>query len=258
MYELAKNDRQVPAKSEASDDRRFAQPPPAEQAAPPVAVAQAAPAEAPLPAPAGQAGVAARDPVAAREEDVAGNGIVAESKARQQQRTMDELERGELVQTAGPGESSGYADKAAEKDTHRAGPLLQVYEQIRSGRCVQARELLHKLERSLPGTVGLSDANLAWQKDCGGRQLQNVQQQNLPYNLSNQAQPSRSSAPVMPSPAPPAPRLEKMQVESQAASSRDQMDMRRAMNKKSAAPAPIQKAPAKAKAAKAAAADAAF
>jgi len=298
-YELAKDDRQAPAQGEAQYESRFAQPPPAEQAAPPMVQAQVTPAPAaaavPAPSPAGRA------PVSARDDDAVPSGIVAQSKARQQQRTMDELERAELAQTVGPGDSGGYArrqvatdnagsignmaagasssakeapseeepmnnlgkqaavaDKVAEKAADRASPLSLVYEHIRSGRCVEARDLLQKVERSQPGTPGLVDANAAWQRDCGVRmQLQNVQGQQNPLNLqqSNQNLPPRMP---LPSASAPAPRMEKMPMESQQYGNRDQMDMRRAMNKKASAPAPVQKAPAKAKASKAAAADTAF
>lgn len=297
MYELAKNTQQAPAQGEGAHESRFAQPPPAEQAAPPVTVAQVTPtpaaAEVPAQAPAGRAAVSARD------EDAVPSGIVAQSKARQQQRTMDELERAELAQTVGPGDSGGYArrqvatdktgsigslaagggssakevpseeepmnnlgkqasvaDKVAEKAADRASPLSLVYEQIRSGRCVEARDLLQKVERTQPGTPGLVEANAAWQRDCGVRmQLQNVQGQQNPLNLqqNNQNLPQRMP---LPSASAPAPRMEKMPMESQQYGNRDQMDMRRAMTKK--APAPVQKAPAKAKASKAAAADTAF
>ena len=299
MYELAKNTRQAPTQGEATYDSRFSQPPPAEQAAPPVTLAQVTPtpaaAEAPPQAPAGRA------PVNARDDDAVPSGIVAQSKARQQQRTMDELERAELAQTVGPGDSGGYArrqvatdnagsignmaagasssakeapseeepmnnlgkqaavaDKVAEKAADRASPLSLVYEHIRSGRCGEARDLLHKVERTQPGTPGLVDANAAWQRDCGVRmQLQNVQGQQNPLNLqqSNQNLPPRMP---LPSASAPAPRMEKMPMESQQYGNRDQLDMRRAMNKKASAPAPVQKAPAKAKASKAAAADTAF
>ena len=298
MYELAKDARQAPTQGVAPYDSRFSQPPPAEQAAPPATLAQVTPApaavEVPPQAPAG------RTTVSARDDDAASSGIVAQSKARQQQRTMDELERAELAQTVGPGDSGGYArrqvatdnagslgsmaagagssakevpgeeepmnnlgkqaavaDKVAEKAADRASPLSLVYEHIRSGRCGEARDLLHKVERTQPGTPGLVDANAAWQRDCGVRmQRENVQGQ---PNLMNVPQQNNQNLPQrmpLPSAAAPAPRMEKMPMESQQYSNRDQTEMRRAMTKK--APAPVQKAPAKAKASKAAAADTAL
>jgi hypothetical protein len=305
---FAKNDRVETAKSEAMDERRFAAPPPpiAEPSAAPVAVAQAAPAQA-APAQAASGAAPASRGKAVSEEADNTQGIVAQTKARQHQRTMDELERGELAQAPTPsvGDSEGNArrqasvsslgraggsvghskdapsdedvagssanqaaaaDKVAEKSADRAGPLTQVYEQIRSGRCVEARELLQKIERSFPGTAGLADANSTWQRDCGLRlQLQNREQQNYQnlqqqnyQNLQQPTLPPRGNyAPAMPSPAAAAPRLERAPMESNLRDSQFN-EARRAMAKKASPPAPVMKAPAKAKAAPAKAVDAAF
>ncbi len=302
MYELAKDARQAPTQGVAPYDSRFSQPPPAEQAAPPVTLAQVTPAPAAVEVPPQVQAPAGRTTVSARDDDAVPSGIVAQSKARQQQRTMDELERAELAQTVGPGDSGGYArrqvatdnagsigsmaagagsnakevpseeepmnnlgkqaavaDKVAEKAADRAGPLSLVYEHIRSGRCGEARDLLHKVERTQPGTPGLVDANAAWQRDCGVRmQLQNVQGQPNLLNVPQQNNQNLPQRMPLPSASAPAPRMEKMPMESQQYGNRDQMDMRRAMTKKASAPAPVQKAPAKAKASKAAAADTAF
>ncbi len=284
----AKADRAPEAKDEAENGRRFAQPPPppaavAEPAAPQV-VAQAAP----TPAPATKS---------AEEEGVQG-GVVSQSKARQHQRTVDELERAELAQapggdsdglskrqvaassygkvqlkpssasrdsldddlsgtnTAGPG---GLADKATEKNS-QSTPLAQVYEHIRAGRCSEAKELLQKLERSAPGTSGLSDASSAWQRDCGAKQIQqnNLQQNYLPQRPSEQQlQQNYQNLQQRNLQLPPAP--------SQAAApmkmerSYEPMEARRTMAKKAAPlPAPVNKAPAKAKASKADAAATAY
>jgi len=305
---LAKNDRAEIAKSEAMDDRRFAPPPPpiAEPSAAPSAVAQAAPSQA-APSQATSGAAATPKGKAISEEEGNTQGIVAQSKARQHQRTMDELEHGELAQAPSPsvGDNESYArrqasvsslgraggavghakdapsdedvqagsanqaaaaDKVAEKSADRAGPLTQVYEQIRSGRCVEARELLQKIERSFPGQAGLADANSTWQRDCSLRlQLQNREQQNYQnlqqqnyQNLQQPTLPPRGNyAPAMPSPAAAAPRLERAPMESNLRDSQ-YSEPRRAMAKKVAAPAPAMKAPAKAKAAPAKAVDAAF
>ncbi|HND10777.1 MAG TPA: zf-HC2 domain-containing protein [Pseudomonadota bacterium] len=284
--EYAKSDRAATERGDTNDGRRFAQPPPPPAAEPqaPQVVAQAAPQAAPAPA------------MKAAEEEAPGN-IVEQSKARQHKRTVDELERGELAQapsgamdnegyarrpastgsygkatskvsslnkdsdddlsnvgTAGPG---AVADKQAEKN-NQATPIAQVYEQIRAGHCTEARDLLAKLERSSPSMTGLADANTAWQRDCGAKQMlqNNIQQQNgmpvreqqLQQNYQNLQQRNLALPPAPSQAAAPA-KMER---------SFEPMEQRRAMAKKAAPlPAPPMKAKAPAKA-KAAAADAAY
>ncbi|MBP8195834.1 MAG: hypothetical protein KAY55_01610, partial [Deltaproteobacteria bacterium] len=130
-----------------------------------------------------------------------------------------------------------------------------VYEQLRSGHCPEARALLQKLERSQPGLPGLTEANIAWQRDCGARlptqnrdQQQNILQQNY-QNLQQSNLPPRSAYPAatpspapMPSPVGKAPMMDRAPLQQEL----QYNEARRTMAKKAAPPT---KAPAKAKAA---------
>ncbi len=282
----AKADRVPEAKDETDNGRRFAQPPP-----PPVAAAE----------PAAPQVVAQAAPVPATksaEEESANSGIVSQSKARQQKRTVDELERAELAQAPG-GDSDGYsrrqvgtsntgkapmkpssasrdnldddlsgastagpgalADKVAEKNS-QATPIALVYEHIRAGRCTEAKDVLQKLERAAPGTTGLGEATSAWQRDCGAKQLQqNNLQQNYLQQKTNEQQLQQNYQNLQQR------NLQLPPAPSQAAApmkmerSYEPMEARRSMAKKAAPmPAPVNKAPAKAKPAKADAAATAY
>ena len=316
MVERDRGDRVASNKLDAINDSRFAQPPPplvAESTAAPAApavVAQQAPGQGHSP----QAAPSQTRNGSVTDDESNQAGIVAQSKARQQKRNLEELERVGLAQgpVAAAADSDNYsrraaqtgslgrsgvaasaptggvyggakdsqseedapsaaasqappADKQAEKGADRQSPLTLVYEQIRSGHCPEARELIQKLERSQPGLPGLAEANTTWQRDCGARlptqnrdqlnilqqNYQNLQQSNLP---PRSAYPAATPSPApMPSPVGKAPMMDRAPLE------REQQynEARRTMAKK-AAPPPT-KAPAKAKAAAPAkAADVAF
>ena len=291
LAERDRGDRVASNKLDSVSDSRFAQPPPplvAESIAAPAApavVAQQAPGQGPSP----QAAPSQTRNGSVTDDESNQAGIVAQSKARQQKRNLEELERVGLAQgpVAAAADSDNYsrraaqtgslgrsgvsqsdddapsaaasqtppADKQAEKGADRQSPLTEVYEQLRSGHCPEARELLQKLERSQPGLPGLTEANIAWQRDCGARlptqnrdQQQNILQQNY-QNLQQSNLPPRSAYPAAtPSPAAPSP-VGKAPMMDRAPLPQELKynEARRTMAKKAAAPP--TKAPAKAKAA---------
>ncbi len=248
---------------------RFAPPPPpvaepetAAQAPARVAVPQAAPAPS----------YASRSQ-AARDDDYSGD-VVEKSKQLQQKRTLEELERAELAQAPNQGyarryastdsvsnqagvaasglgkdgqrtddESNALVGKAgniADKASSDRSAIGHIYEQIKSGHCSEAQELIQKLERANASQTGLSELSATWQRECGARNLiQNVkptEQQNLP--MPKKAMPS----------APFEPRIQKMPLDKLMleAPSPSNIEAKRSLRK----PAPLQnqnRAPAKAK-----------
>lgn len=254
-----------------------AAPPPPPVAESEVAVTAQAPVAQAVPQAAAPSGYVARESIANRDDDSSGSSVVERSKQLQQKRTLDELERAELAQAPNQGggrryastDSSGNvantghsatggkdsqqaeedqsptvgkASSASDKAPADRSAISQIYEQIRSGRCNEAQELIQKLERSGTSQPELSEASATWQRDCGARNLiQNVK----PMEQLNLAVPMKKA---MPAAAPPAPqRMPKalMEKSSLDAPSQGSFEAKRSLRK----PAPVQnqnKAPAKA------------
>lgn len=169
----------------SSDDHspgnRFAQPPP-------LATAQAA-------APPVQPSVDEQK----RQDGRGRTEFVAQNEDRQRQRAIDALEGGDIGQTpkttdsdeqnnvatgvAGPAPAASLEKEASleqqasnvrsnrktlQTDTNEEAVLVaQFREQLRLGRCADAREVLQKLEKNFPSAAG--EPNRAWQRDCGSR-----------------------------------------------------------------------------------------
>lgn len=267
------------AMEQPASPQRFAPPPP--PSAEPEVVAQAAPsATQAAPSAATASAYPSRSQVASRDDDSATGDVVEKSKQLQQKRTLDELERAELAQapnqgygrrytaTEGAGNVAntgqalagvskdsqqadedqasnvGKASSAADKVPGDRSGLGTIYEQIRSGRCSEAAELIQKLERTSAGQPGLSELSATWQRECGARNLL-PNAKPMPIEQQNLQMPPKKA---MPSASQPVERMGKMPMEKMSldAPSQNNFEAKRSLRK----PAPIQnqnRAPAKAK-----------